>query len=139
MIDKIILIPKKTEILESGVAGFTPPQAFLDGTKSKYPIWRIYNPLNNHPKDKDLHTFGLIFAWDKKPIYPSLDYFFRLHSDSPFEWGITWNSEDRNLKDIVFKIRTLGMKPDSYGELIILNSFYQELYWPTLKVKDGEF
>ena len=135
MIDKILLIPKDPEILEVKSACFLPPQAFLDGTKSGMLIWRLYNPLENYPNDKEFHTFALVLAWDKKPVYPGLDYFFRLYSGLPFEWPINWGTSDRNLKDIVSKVRTFGMRPDSYGELVIVNSVHQELSWPKLRVK----
>jgi hypothetical protein len=136
MIDKIILIPKDPDILEIKSAGFMPPQAFLDGTGS-VKIWRRYDPLYNHPKNKNLHTFGLIFAWDKQPVYSGLDYFCRLYSGLPFESPLMWNSAERNLKDIFLKVKNFGIKQDAYGELVIINNLHQELTWPKLKVKDG--
>jgi hypothetical protein len=135
MIDKIILIPKDAKILESDFAGFTPPQAFLDGTSGDINIWRRYDSIKNYPEDKNFHTFGLIFAWDKKPVYAGLDYFYRLYSGNPFEWPLMWSNAERNLKDIVLKINGFGVRPNSFGEVVILNSLHQELSWPTLMAK----
>jgi len=56
----------------------------------------------------------------------------------PFEWPLMWDSSERNLKDIVLKIKGFGVKQDSFGELVIINNLHQELSWPTLKVKQWQ-
>jgi len=134
MINKILLIPKDQKILDFNYAGFVPPQAYLVSSSSG-PYWERYNPIINEPKNKHLHTFAIIFAWNGKPVYSGLDYFWRVYSSSPFAWPINWNNESKNLKDIVSSLRTFGMKPDSHGEIVIQDHLDQELVWPTLKVK----
>jgi hypothetical protein len=131
MISKIIMIPKDKSILDPYNSGFLPPQAYFEKRYSDLPAkWCRYYP--DSQIDSNFHTFGLIFAWDGKPEYSGLDFFWRRYSSLPFEWPLI-NGKGNYAKNIISKFNNFGMKPDTYGTLVVVDVEDKELSPDTLR------